>query len=116
MKRWNLFENALDKKSKEINDLQEYMNCIFEPFKMIEYNEKSLWINIMNIGQDTENNDWVVSCMNHLFGKPSINKNRRSDINQNNSGNEDDSDSDDSKKQRRNHKKQGKWRWKWSIL
>ena len=79
---------------------------------MIEYNEKSLWINIMNIGQDTENNDWVVTCMNHLFGKPSTSKNRHSDINQQNSGNEEDSDSDDGKKSQRS----SKWRWKCSIL
>jgi hypothetical protein len=48
------------------------MNALFEPFKMIEYNENQFCLNIMNIGRDNEQ----MNCTDLLFGCNNVQQDR----------------------------------------
>lgn len=64
MRRWSVFDHTLDKISRKVTDLKEHIDIILEPFKMIEYDERSLSINRMKIGYNepepnTGNFTWI---------------------------------------------------------
>ena len=69
----------------------------------------------MNIGQENENADCGISCMNQFFGKPNNNRNALTNPNPP-EDNDYDSDSDSGQHGKIHRTKKAKWRCKCCIL
>ncbi|CAI2384640.1 unnamed protein product [Moneuplotes crassus] len=71
IKRCSIFEKNLDKLTENIEKHEYYMEALYEPFPMIEYDVNNFNINYTKIGKEEQEFDCDIGCISQIFRAPS---------------------------------------------